>query len=217
MGGRLAAVAALALAGACASAPTAEPNPPAAAATSSGDGVGLTGRLLVAQPIIRDPLLAKVVILVVQHDRGGAVGVVVNRASRTRSAAELARQLGGAVSGDGTVAVRYGGPVAAQLGFLVYSPPGQAQGERVVTPSIAVGFEMAVLERIAAGDAPPRAFFAFGHVGWGPGQLEAELGRGGWAVVPVDDEIVFDEDMDSKWRRAMLAGQREAAPAGARR
>jgi putative transcriptional regulator len=33
--------------------------------------------------------------------------------------------------------------------------------------------------------------------------LEGELLRAGWAVVPADPEIVFDDDLDSKWQRAL--------------
>src|SRR3954451_4664123 len=41
----------------------------------------LTGRLLVATPALRDPNFERTVVLVVAHEEGGALGVVLNRAT----------------------------------------------------------------------------------------------------------------------------------------
>ena len=55
--------------------------------------------------------------------------------------------------------------------------------------------------RLQAG--PRRSLFALGHSGWAPGQLEAEMRAGHWVAVPADEALVFDEDYDGKWPRAM--------------
>ena len=39
----------------------------------------LTGRLLVATPALRDPNFERTVVLLVAHEEGGALGVVLNR------------------------------------------------------------------------------------------------------------------------------------------
>src|SRR5437762_12074995 len=41
----------------------------------------LTGRLLVATPALRDPNFERTVVLLVAHEEGGALGVVLNRAT----------------------------------------------------------------------------------------------------------------------------------------
>jgi hypothetical protein len=38
-----------------------------------------------------------------------------------------------------------------------------------------------------------------GYSGWAPGQLQNELARGGWHVVPADAESVFDKDPAALW------------------
>src|SRR5689334_3468619 len=41
----------------------------------------LIGQLLVATPVLRDPNFERTVVLVVAHENGGALGVVLNRAT----------------------------------------------------------------------------------------------------------------------------------------
>ena len=38
-----------------------------------------------------------------------------------------------------------------------------------------------------------------GYAGWAPGQLEQEILRGGWHVVPATEELVFSEAPESVW------------------
>ena len=42
----------------------------------------------------------------------------------------------------------------------------------------------------------------FGYSGWGDGQLEGEMERGGWILSDIDLDITFDEDSNTKWDRA---------------
>jgi putative transcriptional regulator len=60
-----------------------------------------------------------------------------------------------------------------------------------------------VLRAMAQGKRPKRALFILGYAGWGPGQLEGEMGRGAWKTAPADEDILFDPDHATKWERAM--------------
>jgi putative transcriptional regulator len=42
-----------------------------------------------------------------------------------------------------------------------------------------------------------------GYAGWSPGQLEGEIAAGAWEVVPADEALLFDENNQTKWDRAM--------------
>jgi putative transcriptional regulator len=44
---------------------------------------------------------------------------------------------------------------------------------------------------------------ALGYAGWGPSQLDSELQQNGWLHAPADEEILFDNEIDSKWQRAL--------------
>ena len=41
------------------------------------------------------------------------------------------------------------------------------------------------------------------YAGWSPGQLENEIQANGWLHCPADPELIFDEDLDAKYARAM--------------
>src|SRR5262249_61287008 len=61
----------------------------------------LAGRLLIASPQMRDPRFAHAVILVVRHDRSGAMGIIINRVAEDPSLASLLEAGGGRGRGFG--------------------------------------------------------------------------------------------------------------------
>jgi putative AlgH/UPF0301 family transcriptional regulator len=48
-----------------------------------------------------------------------------------------------------------------------------------------------VLEDIANSRGPRHALLALGYAGWGPGQLEDEIGANGWLTAEAAPELVF--------------------------
>jgi putative transcriptional regulator len=51
--------------------------------------------------------------------------------------------------------------------------------------------------------APRRALLALGYAGWEAGQLEDEISQNAWLVVDADEDLVFGEDYESKWDKAL--------------
>jgi putative transcriptional regulator len=61
-----------------------------------------------------------------------------------------------------------------------------------------------VLEAMASHNRQPRkAILALGYAGWGAGQLEHEIRHNVWLTVEADEDLVFDDDYDTKWARAL--------------
>ena len=59
---------------------------------------------------------------------------------------------------------------------------------------------------VRGGDAeegPRQSLVAFGYAGWAPGQLDSEMARDDWIAVPADAALVFDDQYEDKWRRAL--------------
>jgi putative transcriptional regulator len=165
---------------------------------------GLAGQLLVAAPEMPDPRFARVVIYVVRHDATGAMGVAVNRPIGDVALAGLMRQLGLPHQGvHGTVRLHAGGPVEGSRLFVLHTADYAAEGTVSIDSSISLTTHPDVLGGIAAGSRPRRAFVALGYAGWGPGQLEDEIRRGGWVTAAADEGLVFGDDHEKKWQRAM--------------
>ena len=44
---------------------------------------------------------------------------------------------------------------------------------------------------------------ALGYAGWGAGQLEDEIQENGWLHCPADAELIFGDDPDHKYEKAL--------------
>jgi putative transcriptional regulator len=140
----------------------------------------------------------------VRHEAAGAMGLVVNRPMGEVPLARVLDGLGiehGEVSGK--IRLHYGGPVALERGFVLHTADYVAESTVVIAAGVALTAEPEIWRAIAAGAGPRRSLFVVGHSGWAPGQLEAEIRAGAWVVVPADEALVFDDDYDGKWPRAM--------------
>jgi putative transcriptional regulator len=177
--------------------------------TTSGFAVAaqpasLAGQLLVARPELRDPRFSHTVVYIVRHDAGGAMGLILNRPIGEASLSELLEQAGlEGKSVDGKIRVHFGGPVEAPRGFVLHTADYKIDGTQVVKDGIAVTARPEILRAMGTGIGPRKSLFALGYAGWASGQMEGEIKAGSWEIVPADKALVFDEDYETKWERAI--------------
>lgn len=164
----------------------------------------LTGQLLIAMPNMRDPRFARSVIYVCAHNADGAMGLVVNRLVGSVTFPDLLEQLG--IEGGTTceeIRVHFGGPVESGRGFVLHSGDYSHDSTLQVDKETALTATVDILSDIAQGRGPQRSLLALGYAGWGPGQLDSEFQANGWLSVAADEALIFDDDLDSKWERAI--------------
>jgi putative transcriptional regulator len=146
----------------------------------------LQGQLLVASPDLLDPNFVKTVVLMVQHSDQGALGLVLNRPTKTTVKEALAQV-------DDTPCLReellgMGGPCQGSL-MAVHT---RAQLKEVeILPNVFFSAESEHLEALVATDEGPARFFV-GFAGWGPGQLEGEMETGSWRTAAADADLIFE-------------------------
>jgi len=173
--------------------------------TETAGGAGyLTGELLVAMPQMQDPRFARTVVYICAHTADGAMGLVVNRLVESVSFPDLLEQLN--ISGQSrarNIQVHFGGPVETGRGFVLHTPDYVQDATLVIDESMALTATVDILKAIADGTGPRSSLLALGYAGWAPGQLDGEIQANGWLSVPADRQLVFGEDLDSKWERAM--------------
>jgi putative transcriptional regulator len=181
-----------------------------APAADAPDIASLTGQLLIASPNIGDPRFAHTVILMVKHDKEGALGIVINRPVGEKSIASLLEAPGEDVSDiEGTLRVFAGGPVQPELGFVVHSAEYRRDDTIDVDGRVAMTASRQILRDIGHHRGPEKTLFALGYAGWGPGQLEAELGHHDWFTAPEEPKLIFDDDRANLWDDAMARRTRE--------
>jgi putative transcriptional regulator len=171
-------------------------------ASSSADPV--PGSLLIASAQIQDPRFYHSVILIVQHNGDGAFGIVVNHPLAEETIAKLLTATGEDATGvEGSIPVFQGGPVQPEYGFLVHSADYHRSETLQVDGKLAMTASKEALKDIGHHQGPKKFFFALGYAGWGAGQLEGEIARRDWFIIPEDPALVFDEDRDAVWDKAL--------------
>ena len=161
------------------------------------------GRLLIASPEMGEPF-DHAVILMAQHNRDGALGIVINHPLERRSIAKLLATLGGDGSGIAdSVRVFRGGPVGPNVGFVLHSTEYRRPDTVNIDGQVALSDAADVLRDIGLGKGPRKSLVAFGYAGWAPSQLDDELARGAWVTVAEDPALVFDDDRTRVWTDAL--------------
>jgi putative transcriptional regulator len=180
--------------------------PPAGAMVQAGPPVqtnSLAGQLLVATSEMGDARFFHTVIVVVQHDQRGALGIIVNRPLGVRPLAVLLEALGDKSSpASGQVRVFAGGPVEPGVGFILHSAEYSRHGTIAIDGRLAMTSSVEVLRDLGQGRGPQRSLIAFGYAGWRPGQLEDEMTQRAWFTIPEDPAMVFDDDRAKLWDEA---------------
>ncbi|MEA2196728.1 MAG: putative transcriptional regulator [Solirubrobacteraceae bacterium] len=156
------------------------------------------GQLLIAGPALLDPNFWRTVVLIVEHNEEGALGVVLNRPSET-TVIDAVAQLEQLVDPDESVFV--GGPVQPSSVIVVAEFEDPSDAALVAFDDIGVIGAGSSPDEIAAGVRRARAFV--GHAGWGPGQLDNEIERGDWIVESARSEDAFATDPEELWEAVL--------------
>jgi putative transcriptional regulator len=164
----------------------------------------LKGQFLIATPAMRDPRFDRAVILMLQHDGDGAMGIVINRPLGERPLADLLAAFGDKdTAASGSVRIFLGGPVQPEISFLIHGADYRRPETLDVDTRLAATPSREVLRDIARNSGPMKSLIAFGYAGWAPGQLEGELAHNVWYTAPADPGLVFDDDRDKVWEHAV--------------
>jgi putative transcriptional regulator len=148
------------------------------------------GVLLVAAPVLVDSSFARSVVLLLDVDANGVLGVVLNRPSDL-PVAEVLGPWRDVVSAPGVLF--QGGPVGAgeALGVAVLSGRDSSEAQQPVgwRPLFAsTGLVDLDAPRELVGPALLGLRIYAGYAGWSAGQLEAEIEEGAWFVVPGEEQ-----------------------------
>ena len=160
----------------------------------------LKGQLLIAMPGLNDPNFFQAVTFICEHTQAGAVGIIINRAHPALTGKEIFEELNISCGPEvSSVQIHIGGPVHADVIFVLHGPPFNWQGCLVVSPFLAISNTVDILSALAEGKGPQSFVITLGCAGWGPGQLEYEIKENSWLTGAVSDEIVFDISIESRW------------------
>ena len=161
---------------------------------------------LIATEGMRDTRFSKSVIVMLENDENGAWGLVINRRLGTMPIALLIDpSLNTSKERERlfkvNIPVFWGGPVDVKEIFILHSTEYQSETTKKYG-NISISQDYNILFDIAENKGPEKSLIIFGYSGWGDGQLEGEMERGGWILSDIDLDITFDKDSNTKWERA---------------
>ena len=141
------------------------------------------GRLLVATPLLGEPF-RRAVILLLEHDESGTLGVVLNQPT-TVEVGSVLPQWRDHLTGEPMFF--NGGPVSLDTALGLAASDSDPDGFRRIAGAVGV-----IDLDVPIGDLAPHLaavrIYA-GYSGWSPGQLDGELLEGAWAVVDSGDLV----------------------------
>ena len=157
----------------------------------------LAGQLLIAAPNLYDPNFFRTVVLLLEHQDEGAVGVVLNRPSE-QPAHDAIPDLAGVL--DEQEMLYHGGPVQPEAVIAL----GEYRDPPPAAPIVGrIGLLGGDLDLNELGSVVDRARIFLGYAGWGPGQLEAEIAEEAWILEPAQPADVFTTDSTLLWRQVL--------------
>jgi len=179
---------------------------------SEGSDIKLEGQLLIAMPAMSDRRFQRSVIYMCAHSSEGAMGLVINQRANHITAPDLLERLGISPRNPDdeitsevlSLSIQVGGPVETGRGFVLHSSDYFSEDSTLaIEQDVCLTATIDILKAIAQGHGPARALLALGYAGWSPGQLETEIQANGWLHCPADPDLIFDDDLDNKYFRAL--------------
>ncbi|HEX9082322.1 MAG TPA: YqgE/AlgH family protein [Holophagaceae bacterium] len=157
-----------------------------------------------ASPALLDPNFLHSVVLLVEFDDEGALGLVLNR-QLPIALAQVAEEGSMSYAGSAQTTAWRGGPVDPQRGILLVQGGLPEDEDTVLDFTHFVSHRKDLLEALLA-DAQARYRLFLGYAGWGPGQLDQELALGAWTARPLVSEWLLHPDPAGLWQVALQSG-----------
>jgi putative transcriptional regulator len=172
----------------------------------------LGGQMLIAMPGMRDERFQRSVIYICGHSDEGAMGIVINNRTPSMTFRDLLVQLD-LIEADQAIRlprrlshahVLKGGPVETSRGFVLHTPDFTIDNvTQTIDDGICMTATLDILRAIAKDEGPRSAILALGYAGWSAGQLEREIAANGWLHCEGDPDLLFSNDLESKYDRAL--------------
>jgi len=165
--------------------------------TSADNTKPLTTILLVARAELPDSNFKDSVVLVMNNIGPAPAGVIINRPTRI-AVSRLFPDLERLAQLDDKL--YFGGPVETALVSFLFRADTPPEHATQVLDGVHFSTNGELLRKLLGRDKPMDGLRIFiGHSGWAPGQLEAEIARGDWALAPAETDTIFDRKSEHPW------------------
>lgn len=158
------------------------------------------GKLLIAQPFMADSTFSRSVVLLCEYSKEGALGFILNHPTDVLLSEVLPDFT------DSELILHQGGPVQLDTLHILHNIPGTFEGSELLD-DVYWGGSLDTLHDYLLNDGQEEQKLKLfvGYSGWSPGQLENELKEGSWLIADAPGNLVFDNNPDDIWKKAVLS------------
>ena len=154
----------------------------------------LKGHLLIATPHLQSPIFTRSVILMIDQNEEGALGVILNQQISTTMTDLSGKIFVEDFEWDKPISL--GGPVASSLMML---HTNESLADQEIIPGVYITADGSKVQELIEQRSEPSLVVA-NYSGWGPGQLDGELRADSWLTLPATFDHVFWTGEKELWK-----------------
>ena len=164
------------------------------------------GLFLIAKPDLVDPNFRETVVLVTQAQDYSTIGVIINRPTDLKLELFLRGEAPGARYDD---AIFSGGPVMPEVIVALFRSDSTPEAPAFhVLKDLYLSMHPQNLQSLLQGSGGRRYRLYAGFSGWAPRQLQNEMQRDGWYVLPADVDTIFRKNMEGVWQELLQRAEK---------
>ena len=164
------------------------------------------GFFLIATEKIKDSRFKKTVILMLEHDEKGALGIVINKPLGKITLGSLVSKIDDPSINkkklyDVKIPIFWGGPVDENKILILHSNDYKNETTKKYN-NLSTSSDLITLVKIAERKGPKKSLVILGLAAWNIGQLDGEIELERWTLSEIDEDLIFDTESKKKWLKA---------------
>ena len=150
---------------------------------------------------MNDPLFKKTVIFICEHDKHGAMGLIINKEINKKDVLFSNQE-----NDKGLIQVLnknnlfIGGPVLTDRMLFLHTNKNIDESISI-NKEVSVSSDIDTLKSMVNTNNQQYKLF-LGHSGWSSGQLEREIENGDWLIQKSINSLIFEKKIDHIWGKA---------------
>ena len=161
----------------------------------------LKNHFIISLPHMKDPLFEKTVIFICEHDKHGAMGLIINKEINKKDVLFSNQE-----NDKGLIQVLnknnlfIGGPVLTDRILFLHTNKNIDESISI-NKEVSVSSDLDTLKSMVNTNNQQYKLF-LGHSGWSKGQLEREIENGDWLIQKSINSLIFEKKIDHIWGEA---------------
>ena len=162
---------------------------------------------LIATEKIKDSRFEKTVILMLDHDKKGALGIVINKPLGKITLGSLISKIDDPSINkkklyNVKIPIYWGGPVDQNKMLILHSNDYKNETTKEYN-NVSTSSDLTTLVKIAEKKGPKKSLVILGLAVWNIGQLDGEIELERWTLSEIDEDLIFDMENKKKWLKAI--------------